>query len=150
MAVCDQDHLSNPITSGGSNFRDMAHKSGNANVRQQYFLPVYEYNSDYGLKFVLPALACLQKGEVIDSALIDGSFPYNNIPISSEKLLLLEFKWKMIENSNTYLNKIRLLDFLQFLPKSSNHLNQVKKKTILLIVFPSSNNTFQLMKCMIY
>jgi hypothetical protein len=45
----------------GSNFWGVAHKLFDLNVKQQYFLPVYIHNSAYDLKFILPALARLQK-----------------------------------------------------------------------------------------
>jgi len=55
-------------------------------------------NNDF--KIILPALAHLQKGEVANIAWVDGSFSYNIIPKLSEKLLLLQFKWKTVENNN--------------------------------------------------
>ena len=54
--------------------------------------------SNYDLKFILPVLALLQRGE-------DGSLSCNIIPKSSEKLLLLELKWKRNENNNMNLKK---------------------------------------------
>ena len=48
----------------------------------------------------------LQKDEVVDGTWVNGSFSYNSIPKSSEKLLLLEFNWITNENNNSYLNKI--------------------------------------------
>jgi hypothetical protein len=49
----------------------------------------------------------MQKDEVVDGTWVDGSFSYNFIPKSSEKLLLFEFKWKTIDIGHTCLNKIR-------------------------------------------
>ena len=49
------------------------------------------HNFNYDLKSILPELARLQKGEVVDGAGID-CFPYSILPQSSEKLLLLEFE----------------------------------------------------------
>ena len=89
------------ISSKGSNFWGVPQKSCNSNVNQQYVLPVYMHNSNYDLKFILPALARLQKGVVVNGAWVDGSFSYNFIPKSSKKLLFLEFKWQTIDNGNT-------------------------------------------------
>ena len=72
------------------------------------------HNSNYALKFILPALERLQKGEVVDCTWVDGSFSYNIIPKSSENLLLLEFKWEKMENNNTHLNKTQFLDSYTF------------------------------------
>ena len=105
----------------------MAHHSFNVNARQQYFLRVYVNNSNYNLKFILPAFAHLRIGEVVDGARVDENFSYNIIPKSSEKLLILVFKRKMIKNGNTYLNKICSLDFNSFSPKSLCELIQIQK-----------------------
>ena len=48
---------------------------------------------NYDLNFILPVLANLQKSEIVDGAWIDESFSYKILPKSSEKLLLLGFKW---------------------------------------------------------
>jgi hypothetical protein len=69
----------------------------------------------------------MQKVWVVDDALVDGSFSYNIIPKSPEKLLLLEFKWKRVDNGHNCLNKICLLDSFSFFPKSLTQLIQVKK-----------------------
>ena len=82
-----------PGLSGESNFRVLARKSFNLNVKQKYYLPVYMRISNHDLKFIIPALEHLQRGEIEDGAWIDGLFSYNIIPKSSNKLLLLEFKW---------------------------------------------------------
>jgi hypothetical protein len=60
--VHDLDHLWREISSGGSNFRGVAHQSFNVNVSQQYFIPVFIHNSIYDLKFILLALAHMDKG----------------------------------------------------------------------------------------
>jgi len=38
------------------------------------------HNSNYDLKFILPVLAHLKKGEDVGGAWVDGSFSYKNIP----------------------------------------------------------------------
>ena len=125
--VRDHDYLGNPIILGFSNFRGVAHQSCNLNVSQQLVLPVYIDNSSYDMKFILPALARLQRGGVVDGAGIDGSFSYNIIPKSSEKLLLLEFKLQTIDNGKMCLNKIRFSDSYSFFPESLIQLIQIQK-----------------------
>ena len=66
------------------------HLNCNLNVKQQY-LHIYIQNSNYDLKFILPALVHLKKGEVVHGAWVDGSFSHNIIPISFAKLLVLYF-----------------------------------------------------------
>jgi hypothetical protein len=69
----------------------------------------------------------LQKGEVVDCGWVEGTFSYNIVLKSSEKLLVLEFKWQTIDNGKEYFNKIRFLDYFSFFPKSLSQLIQVQK-----------------------
>ena len=105
ISVHDHDHLRNPILLERVTFTEL-HQSCNSNVKRQYFIPVYMHSSTYDLKFRLPLLASLHRVKVVDNAWVDGSFSQNIIPKSSEKLFLLESKWKTVGNCNTCLNKI--------------------------------------------
>ena len=126
-AVQDHNHLIDPNSTGKSNFRGWAHNSCNLKIKQQLFLPVFIHNSNYDLKFVLPALAHLQRNGTVDDAWVIDSFSYKIIPKSSEKLLVLEFMWKFVEAGVEYTNKIRFLDSYSFFPKSLSELIQVQK-----------------------
>ena len=79
------------------------------------------------MKLILPALARLKKGEVVNGTWLNGSFSYNIILKSSGKLLLLEFKLKTVENGNTYLNTICFLYSYNFFQRSLSQLVQVQK-----------------------
>jgi len=70
------------------------------------------------LKFISPALARLQKGEVVDGAWIDGFISHNSNPKLSEKLPVLDFLWKMIDNGNVYLNIYFFIFIFQLLMMS--------------------------------
>ena len=116
--VRDHDHLWQEISSGGSNFRGVAHQSCNLNVSQQFFIPVFIHNSNYDLKFILPALARMHReGGGVDCPWVNSSFIYNIIPKSAEKLLLLELKWQAVDNGRMCWNKIRFLDSFSFFPR---------------------------------
>ena len=70
----NHDHFSDPNLFEGSDFRGFVYKSYNFNVKQQYFAPFCIHNFKFDFKFILLALARLQKDEVEDGASIDGSF----------------------------------------------------------------------------
>ena len=58
---------------------------------------------------------------------LDGSIQSNIIPKSSEKLLVLDLLWKIIDNGNTCFNKIRFYIPINFFLKIPSQLIRVQK-----------------------
>ena len=82
----------------------------------------------------------MHKDEAVDGAWVDGSYSSNIISKSSEKFMLLEFKWKTTDNGNTYQNKNPFLDSYIFFSKSLSQLIQVQKSNVF-NSFPSLSST---------